>query len=214
MDEQRHSQSSNTNQAASQLRISGEPVKTIDTSVSEISQSSSDGQEPAASGLTANDPSPPDTEERPLLVWQSQAEPTQPDALRYLLLIVAAIVLAVIFAWLMGSWFSAAVVVLAAIALLVNTTRRPPAHNYGIFPSGIQIKNRFYDYNELRSYSVLTDSSQPVLELEPSKRFYPRLSLHAKAETLEQASLVLQQFLPREDREPDLIDRFSRWLNP
>lgn len=110
-----------------------------------------------------------------------------------------------------GSWMSAIVVVMAASALVVVNTKGPQVQAYGIFDAGVQIEERFYGYEQLRSFSLSNLNGETLIELEPSKRFYPRITMHV-GDFMDQAQELLSQFLPKNNREPDMIDKISQRL--
>lgn len=146
-----------------------------------------------------------------LLSWQSHGDAHQRGPQWYIGLFALSGILAAAMALMTGSWMSAVVVVLAVVALVTVNIKGPKAQAYGIFTSGIQIEDRFYSFDQLRSFSLSSQNGGALIELEPSKRFMPRITMHA-GDNADQAQELLTEFLPRDDREPDMIDKLSQRL--
>lgn len=146
-----------------------------------------------------------------LLSWQSRGDSIVRGPQWYAALFVITISLSGLTLLVTDSWLSALVVILAAVALIVVNTKGPNVQAYGIFDAGVQIEERFYGYDQLRSFSVNSLNNETLIELEPSKRFYPRITMHA-GELIDQAQNLLSQFLPKNNREPDMIDKISQRL--
>ena len=109
-------------------------------------------------------------------------------------------------------WFEAAVFVMAAIALLVYAKKEPRVLQYIIDDHGVTIENKLYKYDKFRSFSVFSDVAWHSIDLDPTQRFQPRLTLIFESKDLDQILAILVQHLARIDRQPDLIERATRTL--
>jgi hypothetical protein len=109
-------------------------------------------------------------------------------------------------------WYAILVVLLMIIALVVYAQRVPRVLNYALTDAGIKIGERFFPYNSFRSFSLIPDKGFFSIELDPLKRFMPRLSIYLDPEQADKVAQALAQWIPRSDREPDFFDRLSRAL--
>lgn len=164
-------------------------------------------EEPALQNTAADN----DSSQKPslLLSWQSGGDISDRGPTWYATIFVVTVTFAGLTILVTGSWLSAVVVVLAAATLIVVNTKSPQVQAYGIFDAGVQIEERFYGYDQLRSFNLNSTNGETLIELEPSKRFYPRITMHA-GDYIDQAQELLAQFLPKNHREPDVIDVISK----
>lgn len=146
-----------------------------------------------------------------LLSWQSSGDMSDRGPKWYAAIFAVTATFAGLTLLGTGSWMSAIVVVMAASAVVIVNTKGPQVQAYGIFDAGVQIEERFYGYEQLRSFSLSNLNGETLIELEPSKRFYPRITMHA-GDFMDQAQELLGQFLPKNNREPDMIDKISQHL--
>ncbi|MFI5240332.1 MAG: hypothetical protein ACHQUB_01320 [Candidatus Saccharimonadia bacterium] len=107
-------------------------------------------------------------------------------------------------------WFSAAVFVAMAFALLVYAKKEPRVLNYMIDDGGISVENKLYRYEQFRSFSVFNDVAWHSIDLDPTQRFQPRLTIIFESKDLDSILGILSQNLPRADRLPDLVERATR----
>ncbi len=146
------------------------------------------------------------------LTWQA-AEYTHhaKGASWYLLLIGAAAVLGVILV-LMRQWLSLAVVVSMTAALGVYGNRQPHDLTYSLSDKGVSVGPKFFPYHEFRSFSLDPDPERPAFELDPNRRFMPRLTILLDAEHAAVVAQILEAHLPREEHAPDWVDRWTHKL--
>lgn len=129
----------------------------------------------------------------------------------YLGLVAVAAVLAAVFA-LTGQYLGIVVVVVMLLAVVVVGRRQPRILLYMVDDHGVSIDGELQPYQNFRSYSIIQDVAWQSIDFEPTKRFMPRLLILCEPEALAQAEIILQQHLPRQDRELDWIERASRYL--
>lgn len=109
-------------------------------------------------------------------------------------------------------WLSIAVVVVMALAVMVYSRKQPRTLSYQLDSSGVTIHGNTQPYAEFHSYSVMQDTAWYSVDLEPNKRFIPRLTLICENDDIETINQILGQHLPRVDRNPDWIESLTRYL--
>jgi uncharacterized membrane protein YphA (DoxX/SURF4 family) len=113
---------------------------------------------------------------------------------------------------LLQQWVSIVVVVVMTIAILVYSRKEPRTLEYALDDKGISINGRLSPYSHFRSFNVQEEVGWKEIDLEPTQRFSPRLTLIADDENLEQIADILAHHLPEVNRTPDIIERLSRYL--
>jgi hypothetical protein len=129
----------------------------------------------------------------------------------YVILLLITAVLCGVLAFFQ-QWLSIAVVVVMALAVIIYTRKEPRELNYGIGDGGVEVSGRLMHYGEFRSYSIMEEVSWHSIDLEPAKRFVPRLTLLCENDDIEEIEQILSTHLPREDRQLDWIERATRRL--
>ena len=124
-----------------------------------------------------------------------------------LALITVALVSAAI---LTQQWFSIALFATMTAAVVVYASKEPRVLSYRIDTTGITIDNKPNAYKNFKSYSVLKDTGWHMIDLDPTQRFAPRVSIIFDDADLDQITQILDTKLPRIDREPDWIERLTR----
>ena len=108
--------------------------------------------------------------------------------------------------------FASLGVSIAGIAFAAFSVRPPRVLNYTIDEKGIQIGQRFYGYNDFKSFSILQDGAFPSVLLMPLKRFLPPITLFCEPQSADAIIDALSAYLPHETREPDLVDKLMGHL--
>ena len=109
-------------------------------------------------------------------------------------------------------WYSIPVVVFMAAAVVVYGARPPRTMTYMLDEHGITIENRLYQYTQFHSFSVLQDADWHTIDLEPTQRLMPRLTVLFGNDDFPTIVSLLGAHLPEIDRRPDMIERLSRYL--
>lgn len=109
-------------------------------------------------------------------------------------------------------WFSMAVFLAMALALTVYATKRPRILNYRLDHTGVVVEGKHYPYHDFRSFAVIQDVGWHAIDLEPTRRFMPRLSILFDSDDFEKIMEILSRQLPQEFREPDWVERLTRYL--
>jgi hypothetical protein len=112
-----------------------------------------------------------------------------------------------------GMWSELAVLVVMSAVIVKYARREPAVLNYHLDKDGLTIENKFYPYSQFRSFGVVQDVGWHAIDLEPVQRFMFRVQLMIDDKDLDTVVSYLSAELPREDHEPDLIDRIARNLH-
>jgi hypothetical protein len=97
-------------------------------------------------------------------------------------------------------------------AIYIYARKEPRVLTYELTPKGITIDGKPYLFQYFRSFGVLKDIEWHSIDLEPTKRFSPRLTILFDTEDFDSIVSHLELHLPRTDREPEIIEKLSRFL--
>jgi len=109
-------------------------------------------------------------------------------------------------------WIFAALVLAMGVAIGVYASRPPREVEYRITEEGIYVADRLFPYINFRSFGVEADGAFYSLQLRPTKRFMPGLTIYFAEDDGEDIVDVLSEYLPMEELKPDMVDMFMRWL--
>ncbi len=107
-------------------------------------------------------------------------------------------------------WFSIAVFATMTAAVVVYASKEPRLLNYRLDNRGVTIDGRFSPYSNFKSYSVYKDTGWHMIDLDPTQRFAPRVSIIFDNEDLDKITTILDSKMPRVDRQPDWIEKLTR----
>jgi hypothetical protein len=124
-----------------------------------------------------------------------------------LALITIALVIAAI---VTRQWFSIAVFATMTAAVVVYASKEPRVLSYRLDNAGITIDGKPNPYKNFKSYSVLQDTGWHMIDLDPTQRFMPRVSIIFDTEDLDKITAILNTKMPRVDRQPDWIEKLTR----
>jgi hypothetical protein len=96
---------------------------------------------------------------------------------------------------------------LAGITFGVFAGRRPQVLEYSISPGGITIGQRTHTFDDFKSFSLTESGPLPAILLLPLKRFLPPITIFYDPKEEDKIIDALADYLPHEDREPDVVDR-------
>jgi hypothetical protein len=113
---------------------------------------------------------------------------------------------------LLHYWLEIIAFPLMGVAIVVYARRPPRTLMYELTPNGITIDGREMPFTEFRSFGVLSDVEWHTIDLEPAKRFSPRLAIIFDTDDFEAIVGHLELHLPRVDRDPDVVERLSRLI--
>lgn len=124
------------------------------------------------------------------------------------LITIAGTVLAVF----LQQWIFAALILVMGIAIGVYAKRPPREINYSIATDGILINNQHFSYYDFRSFSIVDDGAFFAVQLRPTKRFMPAVTMYFAETDGERIVDALGEHLPMEEMKADLFDKFIQWL--
>ena len=124
------------------------------------------------------------------------------------LIVLGLLAVAVIF----KLWLSVAVFVAMGAAIAVYAHKPPRVLTYQLDSVGVTIDGKLYPYETFRSFGVLSDVEWHAMDLEPAQRFMPRLTVLFGDDDFDDIVAHLERHLPRADRDPDLVERMTRYL--
>ncbi len=176
---------------------------TTDQTVSDDDQATVDADQPEEQ---------PEQPEQPPFTWQASEYVHHHKGVSWYmgLALLLAVLLGV--AIIFKLWLSMGVFVAMGLAIAVYARKPPRLLDYSLSSSGIDISGKDYPYENFRSFSVITDVSWHTIDLEPTQRFMPRLSILFGDDNFDEIVAHLAQYLPRTDREPDFVERASRYF--
>lgn len=98
---------------------------------------------------------------------------------------VAASVFAVIlllFSIITGNFLFAIIIIIATLVIILHDGKEPENVDFAIYSEGIRIGKKFYDYDEIKNFSIIFKSSRDIKNLyfEFNGMAKPRLSIPLK----------------------------------
>ncbi len=115
-------------------------------------------------------------------------------------------------ALLLHYWLVAGAFVAMGVAIAVYAHKPPRVLTYELTAAGIVIEGHALPFKEFRSFGVLPDAEWHTIDLEPTRRFRPRMAVLFDPQDLDVIVAHLEQYLPRVDRQPDMIERVTQYL--
>jgi hypothetical protein len=126
--------------------------------------------------------------------------------------LVGAVVALMAGAVLLKLWLYMAVFLIMGIAVMVYARKPPRTMMYELSSEGVHIDGKLFPFTVFRSFSVMPDEEWHSIDLEPAKPFNPRMVLLFNTEDFDEIVGHLELHLPRVDREPDVIERITRYV--
>jgi hypothetical protein len=130
------------------------------------------------------------------------------DASWYLIALLVIALLAGLGYLLSHDVFTPGAVVIFGVILLLVSNRKPRTLSYLVDSHGIMINNREYPFTDFQSFSIIKEGSIESVMLLPLKRWSPVLNLYFSPDDGQKIFDTIGSFLPFEQREKDLIDKF------
>lgn len=107
-------------------------------------------------------------------------------------------------------YISSAMIIVVAIVLAVFAARQPRTLKYKVDGHGLMIGQRLYSYLDFRSFSVIDEDAVSSIVFMPLKRFMPSLTIYYDPKDEDSILGTLSNYLPFEEREHDVVDRFMK----
>lgn len=134
------------------------------------------------------------------------------DGLWFTVFILVTILFVAMSIFLLSNYFFTALIVVMAIALFMYARRPPRVERYTLTSQGLSIGQKFYSFNEFRSFGVVEDGALFSVRLLPTARFGQALTIYFAENDGEQIVDILGAYLPMEDLQLDLLDVILRRL--
>lgn len=122
--------------------------------------------------------------------------------------ILATAVFAVILYVLTDDYFAVGTIVAVAVLFLAYSNRKPRVLTYSIKSTGVQIGSKTYPYAEFRSFSIQQQGNMHVITLVPLQRLKPSIDLYYDPADEQKIIESLSIYLPHEERQMDIVDKF------
>ena len=172
---------------------------------------------PAPESAPVADPTPEPTAEEasPAEVtfsWQASEYVHHTKGIGWYFLLALAFAGLFAIAYITHQWLSMGLFAVMLVAIIVHAKRAPRTLTYDLSADGITIEGHHYPFSEFRTFAVLPDMSWHTIDLEPTKRFMPRMTILFETNDFDAVVGHLAQYLPRVDRQPDVVERATRYL--
>lgn len=131
-------------------------------------------------------------------------------------LIVGVILLGIIiYAIVVENFLFAIFLIVFALIIFLHTRNKPLMLKLKIFEDGLQVGNRFYEWNEIKNFRIVYRPPEVKrLYLDLKNCFLPDFSVPLEKENPIEIRRVLKEYLAEDlsKEEETLLDSFSRWL--
>jgi hypothetical protein len=126
----------------------------------------------------------------------------------YGLLVIAGSIFAALTYLLTKDKISTVMVFVVTAALGVFAGRKPRTLDYQVDANGVHIGPKSYPYEDFKSFSVIDEGAVSSISLAPLRRFMPAISMFYDPQDEEHITGVLSDYLPFEEGQKDVVDRF------
>jgi len=144
--------------------------------------------------------------------WQASEYVHHQKSVGWYLSLAGGVMVLMVAAALLKLWLYIGVFLVMGIAVSVYARKPPRTMTYELSSQGIHIDGKLYPFAAFRSFGVIPDEEWHSIDLEPTKRFSPRVILLFNTEDLDSIVGHLELHLPRADRQLDMIERLTRYL--
>jgi hypothetical protein len=146
------------------------------------------------------------------LTWEASEYVHHEKGMAWYVILAVFMAVLLIVAFIFKLWLSIGVFVAMGAAIAVYAHKPPRVLAYQLDTTGITIDGKLYPYESFRSFGVLSDVEWHAMDLEPAQRFMPRLTVLFGDDDFDDIVAHPERHLPRADRDPDLIERLTRYL--
>jgi hypothetical protein len=144
--------------------------------------------------------------------WQASEYVHHNKGMNWYAGLAAGVAVLVGIAALTRQWIDIVLFAMVGAALVIYGRKPPRLMTYELTPKGIRIDGKDYMYSEFRSFGVLPDVEWHTIDLEPTQRFSPRITVLFSDDDFKNIVGHLELHLPRVDRKPDLVEQLTRYL--
>lgn len=155
------------------------------------------------------EPQPHDAE---AISWEASEYVHHDKGALWVLGLVAVVLVFAAIAFFTQAWTFLILTLVMGVALGVIAFRPPRVLRYSLSDKGLQIDEKFYNFNEFKSFGVIDDGSLYSIMLIPTKRFMPAVNIYFEEDDGEDIVDVLGSYLPMQHIELDAFDKLMRHL--
>jgi hypothetical protein len=115
--------------------------------------------------------------------------------------------------WLITeSYLSLAFMLILSIGFGVYAARKPQMQEFEVNGSGVRFAGKFYSYNQFRSFALVQDGAVPSVWLMPLQKLRPPLIMYFAPAEGEKIMDILEDYLPHEQKDYDMLERLMRYI--
>jgi len=130
----------------------------------------------------------------------------------YVYLVLVTLALLVLYRFISKDIVTPILIILMAFIFGYYGSKKPQTINYSIGPSGVKVGDKEISIDSLKSYSVQDYKDLSVVIFVPVKRFATLVTLYYHPEDEDKVLGFIETVVPFDNRQEDLIDRFSRHI--
>lgn len=147
-----------------------------------------------------------------IINWEAQEYIARKKNVTWYIVMSVVVVALLTLAIFMKDWSFCVLIVVGVIALLLYVLRAPRKLHYVLDNKGLTEGNKFYSYEEFKSFGILNEDNHYSIVLTPKKRFNPRNTVFFPETQGEEIVDLFGEHLPMEPVELDLLDKLIRLL--
>lgn len=144
--------------------------------------------------------------------WQASEYIHHDKGFGWYLILLAVVLGLLVIAYFTHQWLAIGVFVTMFAALVVYARKPPRTLTYQIDQTGITIEDKHFPFSHFRSFGLIQDISWHAIDLEPTQRFMPRLTILFQDQDFDPIVAHLSAQLPRLDHQPDMVEKAARYL--
>lgn len=157
-------------------------------------------------------PPTPHPAETAVVDWEASEYVHHSKGALWLLGLIGVVLVFAVIAFVTQAWTFLVLVMVMGIALGIIAFRPPKTLHYTLTSQGVQIDNKFYEFDEFRSFGIISEGSLYSIMLIPTKRFMPAINIFFEEQDGEKIVDVLGSYLPMEQLKLDAFDKLMRNL--
>ena len=129
----------------------------------------------------------------------------------YTLFVIVMLIILGITLWV-RNWLLAGVIAAGTFAILSFAKEKPAERQFRIDSSGVQVGNRKYKFEELKSFWVAVTPDAKLLYLQSVKKYLPPIMINVGNNSAGRVREIMRKHLPEEPKSELLSDKINRWL--
>ena len=128
----------------------------------------------------------------------------------YIVLGVVALVVAVLIYLITRDFISVAVIVFGSLLFGIYAGRQPRQLEYRVDNRGVQIGQKYYGFDNFKSFSIASEGAFSSIVFMPLKRFSPMITIYFPPEDEDSIVNILAVSIPYEEYKLDAVDRLMK----